>query len=357
MTPQFQPLTISTGETILFACLAISMVLVAIYGLLITRKAVHTIISVIFVMVGFAFLYTMLEAPFMGVAQVVVYTGAILMMFLFVLMLIGVDSADSGYETLKAQKPIAFIGAVGMLAVVSAVLIELGHANAVGLELANAETNPVGVAKLIFSSYVLTLELTGTLLIVAALGAMTLTHRDKLGKRKTQEMLANERMRAFTQAGVHPGGKPNPGVYAESNSSANPSLTAGGEPLEKSVNRVLRVRGQARRVAEISPLTVARLAQGGALHGPQTYGAVGRAHVPGMPGDTAPDYDAAAKRHGELSRETGGSASAQAAPDWDSQQQVAPPQPEGREFADEQGKVDPRSAETPADQNEASEEK
>lgn len=355
--PQYEPLAISTGETILFACLAISMVLVAIYGLLITRKAVYTIISVIFVMVGFAFLYTMLEAPFMGVAQVVVYTGAILMMFLFVLMLIGVDSADSGHETLKAQKPIAFIGAIGMIAVVCAVLIELGNSNAVGLELANGQSNPVGVAKLIFSSYVLTLELTGTLLIVAALGAMTLTHRDKLGQRKTQEMLANERMLAFTQQGVHPGGKPNPGVYAESNSSANPSLTAGGAPLENSVNRVLKVRGQERRVAEISPLTVERLAQGMALHGPQTYGAVGRAHVPGMPGEVAPDYDAAAKRHGELASAAHGSAGTQAAPEWDNGQQIESPNPEGSEYADEKGKADPRPAQTPAAQNEASEEK
>ncbi|XCB29523.1 NADH-quinone oxidoreductase subunit J [Arcanobacterium hippocoleae] len=180
MIPQMQSLTFSMGETILFSCLAISMVLVAGYGLLIARKAVYTIISVIFVMVGFAFLYTMLEAPFMGVAQVVVYTGAILMMFLFVLMLIGVDSADSGHETLKAQKPIAVVGGAGMLAIVIAVLVELGHTSAAGLELANGETNPVGVAKLIFSNYVLTLELTGTLLIVAALGAMTLTHRDRL---------------------------------------------------------------------------------------------------------------------------------------------------------------------------------
>lgn len=95
MNPMLQPVDISVGETILFVLLAVSMTAVAFYGLLITRRAVYTIISVIFVMVCLAFLYTMLEAPFMGVAQVVVYTGAILMMFLFVLMLIGVDSAES----------------------------------------------------------------------------------------------------------------------------------------------------------------------------------------------------------------------------------------------------------------------
>ncbi|MFC5369725.1 NADH-quinone oxidoreductase subunit J [Arcanobacterium bovis] len=297
MIPSVETLEISMGETILFGLLAISMVIVAIFGLLITRRAVYTVISVIFVMVGFAFLYTMLEAPFMGVAQVVVYTGAILMMFLFVLMLIGVDSADSGHETLKAQRPVAFLGGLGMLAIMVALVFKTKWPDALGLELANAEGNPIGVAKLIFSNHVLTLELTGTLLIVAALGAMTLTHRDRVSERQTQEALAHQKMRDFVEAGVHPGQLPNPGVYAESNSSTNPSLTAYGQPLENSVNRVLKIRGQERRVAEISPETVARITQGNLPSGPSTYGAIGQARTPGMPGESAPDHDGALKRY------------------------------------------------------------
>ncbi|WP_124055285.1 NADH-quinone oxidoreductase subunit J [Arcanobacterium ihumii] len=291
-----ETLEISMGETILFALLAVSMVIVAIFGLLITRRAVYTVISVIFVMVGFAFLYTMLEAPFMGVAQVVVYTGAILMMFLFVLMLIGVDSADSGHETLKAQRPVAILGGLGMLAIMTAIVFKTTWPDAVGLEMANAQGNPMGVARLIFSNHVLTLELTGTLLIVAALGAMTLTHRDRVAERQTQEELAHKKMQDFVEAGVHPGQLPNPGVYAESNSSTNPALTAYGQPLENSVNRVLKIRGQERRVAEISPETVARITRGQLPSGPSTYGQIGRATIAGMPGEKAPDHEAALKR-------------------------------------------------------------
>lgn len=296
--------SISTGEMILFFCLAVSMVVVAIYGLLITRRAVYTVISTIFVMVGFAFLYTMLEAPFMGVAQVVVYTGAILMMFLFVLMLIGVDPADSSHETVKGIKPLSVIAGLGMTAMLVGVIIAMHEPEMVGLELANAETNPVGVAQLIFSNHVLTLEVTGALLIVAALGAMTLTHRDAVFAKKTQEELAHERMRAFTRKGVHPGGLPNAGVFAESNSSTNPALTAYGEPLENSVNHVLKIRGQERRVAEISPATVARLSRGEALSGPGTYGVVSRTQIDGMPGEAAPDHELAAVQYAALDAAT-----------------------------------------------------
>lgn len=293
-----ETLTIGMGETILFSVTAVGMVALAIFGLLITRKAVLTTLSVIGVMVGFAVLYTALEAPFMGVVQVVVYTGAILMMFLFVLMLIGVDSADSGHETLKVQRPIAILGGVGIALILIGVAFGAHAPAGIGLEQANAVTNPVGVATLIFSSSVLTLQLTGTLLIVAALGAMTLTHRDRVKERITQEELAHKRMQEFTQAGVHVGQKPPPGVYAESNSSANPALTVGGQPLEESTSHVLHIRDQVRSLTEVSPATVKRVMTEG-IHGPATYGATSRAHVPGMPGESAPDHDAALKRLGK----------------------------------------------------------
>lgn len=290
-------LTISLGEQILFWCLAVSMVIVAVYGLLIARKAVYTIISVIYVMVGLAFYYTMLEAPFMGVVQVVVYTGAILMMFLFILMLVGINSEDSARETLTGQRAVAVIGALGTLALLSLMLLKSGPiaklADAglpVGLEQANSESNPVAVAQSIITNHVLTLELTGTLLIVAALGAMTLTHADRVRPKKTQEQIAHEKMQAFTAKGANPGVLSNPGVYAESNSSTNPSLTAYGEPVGDSVNRVLHVRHQDRKVSQISPVTAQRIAQGQLPSGPSTYGKIGRAQTWGMPGEAAPQW-------------------------------------------------------------------
>lgn len=297
-------LEISLGEMIIFGVGAVVMVLLAIYGLLIARKAVYSVVCVIFIMVSLAIMYTALEAPFMGVAQVVVYTGAILMMFLFVLMLIGVDSADSSHETLKGQRGVAAVGGLGIAAILIGVVMGAANPTAVGLSLANAEGNPIGVAKSIFSNHVLTLQITGTLLIVAALGAMTLTHKDRLRSIVTQEERAHRSVRDFITKGTHIGNKPNPGVYAESNSSANPALTAYGQPEPGSVNRVLQVRGQVRTVGEISPKTIERIATGEGISGPSTYGKVGRSSLMGMPGELAPDHDAALKRLEEL--EAGG---------------------------------------------------
>lgn len=293
-------LTIGLGETLIFGVTAVAMIALAVFGLLIAKKAVYTTLSVIFVMVGFAILYTALEAPFNGMVQIVVYTGAILMMFLFVLMLIGVDSADSGHETLKGQRVITVIGALGVGAVLVSVVLLTQEPQAIGLAGANGDSNPVAVAQVIFSNNVLTLQLTGTLLIVAALGAMTLTHRDRVKKRVTQEEVAHQKMRDFTASGAHPGNKPNSGVYAESNSSTNPALTSGGRPVEISTNRVLQIRGQVRTVGEISPKTVERIVSGQGIDGPSTYGKIGRASIAGMPGESAPDHEGAFKRVQDL---------------------------------------------------------
>ena len=293
-------LQISTGETLLFAVLAISMVVVAALGLLVTRKPVYTVISVIYVMVGLAFLFTMLEAPFMGVVQVVVYTGAILMMFLFVLMLIGVDTSDSGHETLKGQRAITVVGLLGIAGLLVVMVWRLFPGSPMGLEAANGDSNPVAVARDIFANHVLTLELTGTLLIVAALGAMTLTHRDRVKPKQTQEQLAHEKMQAFTEKGERVSPLPNSGVFGESNSSTNPALTAYGKPLENSVNRVLKIRGQERHVSQFAPVVVERIARGEFPSGPSTYGKAGRAKTLGMPGESAPDHDGALKKLQEL---------------------------------------------------------
>lgn len=131
------------------------------------------------------------------------------------------------------------------------------------------------------------MELTGTLLIVAALGAMTLTHRERTRKKFTQPELVDAKMEAYTQIGRHIGQKPPTGVFAESNSAANPALTAGGVELEESVPRVLRVRGQGRRLSEISPITAARVARG---EFGQVKADVPRSSLPGMPGEEAPVY-------------------------------------------------------------------
>lgn len=282
-------LEISAGETILFGVVAVVMVVLTIFGLLITRRAVYSAVCVIADMVCLAVLYTMLEAPFMGVVQIAVYTGAILMMFLFVLMMIGVDAADSTYETLRGQRVMAILGALGFAAIAGGAILDARLPDPVGMSKANRETNPTAIATSIFSNHALTMELTGALLIVAAVGAMTLTHRQGTHKRLSQAELAEAKMAAYARTGRHIGQKPPTGVYAESNSAAAPALTAGGEAVAESVPRVLRIRGQAYTPSDVSPITVARAARG-ELEG-RGRSSVPQAHMPGMPGEQAPVYE------------------------------------------------------------------
>ncbi len=85
------------------------MVLAAL-GMLFVRKAVHAALLLAVVMISLAVLYVVLEAPFLFAVQIIVYTGAILMLFLFVLMLVGVDASDSLVETIRGQRLLAALG-------------------------------------------------------------------------------------------------------------------------------------------------------------------------------------------------------------------------------------------------------
>src|ERR1700710_2250182 len=88
------------------------MVLAAL-GLLFVRKAVHAALLLAVVMMSLAVLYLALDAPFLFAVQIIVYTGAILMLFLFVLMLVGVDASDSVVETIRGQRLLAAIVGLG----------------------------------------------------------------------------------------------------------------------------------------------------------------------------------------------------------------------------------------------------
>ncbi|UFU02473.1 NADH-quinone oxidoreductase subunit J [Ruania suaedae] len=260
-----EQLVISTGEAVLFWVLAPLMVLGAL-SLLFARRPVHIAVSIAGVMVGLAVLYIALEAPFLGVVQVVVYTGAVMMLFLFVLMLIGVDSTESLTETLAGQRWIAVVGGLGLLVLMVAVLTRPEFGPAVGQTAANADTNPVGVARLIFGQYVFAFELTAALLITAALGALVLSHRRRLGPRTGQRETVEKKLATFKRTGSATAvtSAPGPGVYARTNSADMPALSATGETLDASVTTVLRVRGQVQRDEEAATQTgrVAMIASG-----------------------------------------------------------------------------------------------
>ncbi|GAA5145052.1 NADH-quinone oxidoreductase subunit J [Nocardioides marinquilinus] len=228
-----------------FWILAPIMVAAAL-GILFVRKAVHAALLLAVVMVSLAALYAGLEAPFLFAVQIIVYTGAILMLFLFVVMLIGVDSADSVVETIKGQRVLATVGGLllGLLLLLGLGQITLG--SAVGLGVANSEGNIQGLANLIFSRYVFAFEVTSALLITAAVGAMVLAHRERLSPRVSQADRAAQRVRDYAERGKPLGPLPSPGVYARHNAVDTPALLPDGTAAESSVSRVLAARGTVR---------------------------------------------------------------------------------------------------------------
>ena len=228
-----------------FWLLAPVMVAAAL-GILFVRKAVHAALLLAVVMMSLAVLYLVLEAPFLFAVQIIVYTGAILMLFLFVLMLVGVDASDSVVETIKGQRVLAIVAGLLLGAVLIVGLGQVSLGATVGLEDANEGGNIQALANVLFSRYVFAFETTSALLITAAVGAMVLAHRERIAPKDTQASLAAQRMRDYADSGKHPGPLPTPGVFARHNAVDTPALLPDGTTSETSVSRVLAARGTVR---------------------------------------------------------------------------------------------------------------
>ena len=215
-------------------------------GILFVRKAVHAALLLAVVMLSLSVLYLVLEAPFLFAVQIIVYTGAILMLFLFVLMLVGVDASDSVVETIRGQRLFAVLGGLilGVTLVLGVGQISLG--TVVGLGEVNKDGNIEALANVLFSRYVFGFEVTSALLITAAMGAMVLAHRERLTPKPSQADLAAQRVRDYAQTGLHLGPLPPPGVFARHNAVDTPALLPDGTAAEASVSRVLAARGTVR---------------------------------------------------------------------------------------------------------------
>jgi NADH-quinone oxidoreductase subunit J len=262
--------------TATFWTLAPVMVLAAL-GILFVRKAVHAALLLAVVMISLAVQYAALDATFLFAVQIVVYTGAILMLFLFVVMLVGVDASDSVVETIRGQRVLAILGGLvlGVTLVIGLSQISLGTMT--GLDEANAGGNIQALANLIFSRYVLAFEVTSALLITAALGAMVLAHRERLDPKATQADLAAQRVRDFSDKGLHLGPLPPPGTYARHNAVDTPALLPDGTTAPGSVNRVLAARGAIKaRPVEPGLDTPSPSGSGGSTNGAPTAGRAGR---------------------------------------------------------------------------------
>lgn len=222
---------------VLFWTVAVLTVLPAL-ALLFARKTVHIAMAVVLVMVGLAVAYVALDAPFLGVVQIVVYTGAVMMLFVFVLMLVGVDTRESIKEQIKGQRWVAFFLGAGLILLFATVLSRITFYTAeVG-----AKSEPADLALTLFKEYVIVMEALAFVLISAAVGALMLTYIPRLTPRRTQKTVHEQRL----LAGADPVNKPMPGVYARHNALDTPALDPDGDPIEDSVSRVLEVRHQNR---------------------------------------------------------------------------------------------------------------
>lgn len=227
----------STTEAVLFWVLGVVAVAGAV-GVVVARKAVYSAMFLASTMIVLAVFYIAQDALFLGVVQIVVYTGAVMMLFLFVLMLIGVDISESLVETIRGQRIAAIVVGLGFGILLIAGIGSVSVGGFVGLAQANAGGNVQGLAALIFTKYLWAFELTGALLITAALGAMVLAHRERFERRKTQRELAEERFKP----GGHPTTLPNPGVYARNNAVDMAARLPDGSASELSVSALLQKR-------------------------------------------------------------------------------------------------------------------
>ncbi|MEW2358166.1 NADH-quinone oxidoreductase subunit J [Spirillospora sp. NPDC029432] len=226
------------GEPFIFWLLAVVSVCAAL-GMIFMRRAVHSALLLAAVMLSLAVLYAVQDAPFLAFVQVIVYTGAVLMLFLFVLMLVGVSSTDSLVETIRAQRIWAAVAALGFLVLLGLGFGDAALSDAAGVTAQNSDGgNVVALARLIFGKYVFAFEATSALLITAALGAMVLAHRERTTPKPTQRDLAEKRF----ASGAHPGPLPGPGTYARHNAVDMPALLPDGSVSELSINPVIAAR-------------------------------------------------------------------------------------------------------------------
>jgi NADH-quinone oxidoreductase subunit J len=228
-------------EAILFWILA-PLAVAAALGMLFAKKAVHSALLLAWVMVTLAIFYIAQDALFLGIVQIIVYTGAVMMLFLFILMLVGVDSSDSLVETIRGQRSTAIVAAIGL----SGLLLSLiGRANlgveAVGLRDANSSGNVQGIARELFTNYVWAFEVVSALLITAALGAMVLAHSTSTKSRTAQRDQSIARFRGASIATA--AGLPGSGVYALHNAVDVPALLPDGSPAPSSISATLDARG------------------------------------------------------------------------------------------------------------------
>src|SRR6476660_5599943 len=159
---------------------AATIVLVGALGVVLRSNPIHCALSLVMTLFGIAVLFIAQDAQFLAAVQVIVYAGAIVVLFLFVIMLLGVDRSDSlETEPLTGQRPAALVAGVLLAGSLVAVLVasSITGARSTGAKITNGVPNVNQLAKLLFTDYLFAFELTSALLVIAVVGAFLLDRK------------------------------------------------------------------------------------------------------------------------------------------------------------------------------------
>ena len=166
--------------------LASIMVVAGALGVVLRPNPVHAALSLVLTLFGIAVHFVALEAHFLAAVQIIVYAGAIVVLFLFVIMLLGVDKADDlSIEPFPVQRPLAVVLGIGIAALVTTAVVRARDRIGEGVPLpSEGDDNIRALAHNLFSDYVFAFEFTSVLLIVAVAGTVMLTRKEKRGDGK-----------------------------------------------------------------------------------------------------------------------------------------------------------------------------
>jgi NADH-quinone oxidoreductase subunit J len=185
--------------------------LVGAGGVVMARKPVHAALSLVLTLFSVAVFFVLQGAHFLAAVQVIVYAGAIVILFLFVIMLLGIDQEDVLDEPLRAQRPLAIAVGVALLAgllLVAKILQPTGATAARGSATQGDVANVERVARSLFTDFLWPFEITSALLVIAVVGAVVLARRGGAGRPLDEE----ERVGAGSDEGPeavleHPGAR------------------------------------------------------------------------------------------------------------------------------------------------------
>ena len=181
-------------EAILFAIFA-TLALAAALGVVLMRNPVHSALCLVTVLISIAVLFVIQDAQLLAAVQVIVYAGAIVVLFIFVIMLLGVDRSESLSDPVTSQRPIAI--AIGVITAIGLIGLGWGHwatgaSSSRGVLAPAGSSNVKAVAESLFTSFLWPFELTAVLLVIAVIGGVVLARRSHLPADEELEVLEEQ---------------------------------------------------------------------------------------------------------------------------------------------------------------------